>query len=177
MIYPLGEYSVFPTVMGWAAMAVTRDGVYAFVLPVSDREQAEEEILARIKHSRNPFIPELAHNSLLETEEKIQKYFQGSVLEIGLPIDWSWATPFQKRVLEAVTLIPSGAVMTYGEVARLIGSPGSARAVGGALAANLMPLIIPCHRVVGAKGKLGGFTGAELAMKAALIEMERGSGD
>ena len=175
MIKRSGKYTVFPTLMGWAALAATDDGVYALVLPRPSREQAEEEILSRVKFSRNPFIPELAGNCFAEAEGKLQKYFQGSVLASGLAIDWSWATVFQKRVLETVRLIPPGSVMTYGEVAQLACLPGSARAVGGALAANLVPIIIPCHRVVGANGKLGGFTGAEIAMKAALIEMERGT--
>ncbi|MGE5392327.1 MAG: MGMT family protein [Candidatus Saccharibacteria bacterium] len=74
-------------------------------------------------------------------------------------IDWSKYTPFQKKVLQAICRIPKGKVWTYKQVAEKIGSPGAARAVGGALAANQDAPTVPCHRVVASDGSLGGYSG------------------
>ncbi len=79
-------------------------------------------------------------------------------------------SPFQLAVWRAISRIPSGQVRTYGEIARQIGRPRAARAVGGACGANPVPFVIPCHRVVGSQG-LGGFTGG-LGVKVALLKKE-----
>lgn len=86
-----------------------------------------------------------------------------------LPEDLS---PFRRDALETVARIPWGETLCYGEVAALAGHPGAARAVGGAMAANPLPLVIPCHRVLAAGGRLGGFTGG-LDIKRALLAHER----
>ena len=80
-------------------------------------------------------------------------------------------TPFLASVYAIVAAIPAGRVMTYGEVAAAVGSPGAARAVGRAMATNPFPVVIPCHRVVASNGGLGGFAGG-LEMKAKMLEME-----
>lgn len=88
-------------------------------------------------------------------------------------LDLSHLTPFQQRVLKIVAEIPRGECLTYGQVARQAGSPGAARAVGAALRANPFPILIPCHRVIGAGGKLTGFTApGGLASKKRMLEME-----
>lgn len=74
-------------------------------------------------------------------------------------VDLADLTPFQQRALRATAAIPRGEVRTYGEIAAAIGAPGAARAVGSALAGNPVPLIIPCHRVVRADGRLGNYSG------------------
>ena len=80
-------------------------------------------------------------------------------------------TPFQRSVWEGIRSIPRGATISYAELARRIGRPGASRAVGQAVGANPIPLLIPCHRVVGANGGLGGFGGG-LPMKRALLRQE-----
>lgn len=92
-----------------------------------------------------------------------------------IPVDLSAVSPFQRRALEAIRAIPPGSTMTYGEVARRIGeAPAAARAVGGAMAANPIPLVVPCHRVVPADGapfrNYSGFGG--VATKRALLRLE-----
>jgi O-6-methylguanine DNA methyltransferase len=79
-------------------------------------------------------------------------------------------TPFQRKVLKAISKIPPGDTMTYGDVAKAAGKPGAARAVGNVMAMNPIPLILPCHRVVAANG-LGGFTGG-LDVKRKLLRLE-----
>jgi methylated-DNA-[protein]-cysteine S-methyltransferase len=109
-----------------------------------------------------------------ESTQQISEYLSGRRNEFELPIDWSGMTPFQAQVLECVLAIPRGETRTYGEIARLIGKPGAARAVGRANATNPMPLVIPCHRLVGSDGNLRGF-GAPggIQTKRWLLELER----
>jgi len=90
-------------------------------------------------------------------------------------LDWSPLTPFQRRVLEAVAVIPSGTQMTYGQIARRIGKPAAARAVGAAVGGNPWPVLVPCHRVIGAGGKLTGFSApGGIETKRKMLELEAG---
>lgn len=105
--------------------------------------------------------------------EQIQAYLAGERRDFDLDIDWSMLSAFQRRALRATLAIPYGQTKTYAEIAREIGSPGAARAVGRAGATNPMPLVIPCHRVIGSDGKLHGYGGhGGLATKASLLAME-----
>ncbi len=90
-----------------------------------------------------------------------------------IPVDLTGLTRFQQAVLEATRTIPPGQTATYGEIARWVGRPRAARAVGQALRRNPVPLLIPCHRVVGSGGHLGGYGGAEgLSVKIHLLRHE-----
>ena len=83
-------------------------------------------------------------------------------------------SPFQRRVIDACRAISRGETRTYGELARVAGSPGAARAVGSVMATNRVPLIVPCHRVVAANGGLGGFSAPQgIAMKKRLLRLEQ----
>jgi O-6-methylguanine DNA methyltransferase len=105
--------------------------------------------------------------------DEIAEYLAGKRKAFDLPIDWSVLTPFQSKALHATLEIPYGEVRTYGEIAQGLGKPGAARAVGRAEATNPMPLVLPCHRVLGADGKLHGYgTGNGLETKAWLIKLE-----
>ncbi|MCI0520446.1 MAG: methylated-DNA--[protein]-cysteine S-methyltransferase [Chloroflexi bacterium] len=108
-----------------------------------------------------------------QAAEQMAAYLQGRLREFTLPVDWSGMGPFQRQALQATLAIPYGATRTYAQVAAQIGRPRAARAVGRAEATNPMPLVIPCHRVVGADGKLHGY-GAPggIKTKAWLLEME-----
>lgn len=105
--------------------------------------------------------------------QEISEYLHGERELFEIPIDWSVLTPFQERALHATYDIPYGQVATYGEIARQLGNPRAARAVGRAEATNPMPLVIPCHRVIGADGALHGYGAGEgLETKAWLLELE-----
>ena len=107
---------------------------------------------------------------LARAAEQLGEYFAGARRDFDLPLDPA-GTPFQRRVWTEMTRIPFGATESYGALARKAGSV--ARAVGGACGANPIPIVIPCHRVVGEGGALGGFSGgAGVATKLALLELE-----
>jgi methylated-DNA-[protein]-cysteine S-methyltransferase len=94
-----------------------------------------------------------------------------------VPLDWDGVTPFQRRVYEAAREIPAGETRTYGELARRLGSPGGARAVGQALGRNPFVLVVPCHRVLASNGSLGGFSAHGGARtKRMLLDIEAGTG-
>ncbi|MGI5878616.1 MAG: methylated-DNA--[protein]-cysteine S-methyltransferase [Christensenellales bacterium] len=111
------------------------------------------------------------------TEEQLAAYFAGALRIFSLPLSLT-GSPFSLRVWHACLEIPYGQTLTYGELARRIGAPGAARAVGGALHRNPAPILIPCHRVVGAGGALTGFAGG-VGIKERLLRLERSvlSGD
>jgi methylated-DNA-[protein]-cysteine S-methyltransferase len=105
--------------------------------------------------------------------QEISEYLHGERQIFEMPIDWSVLTPFQVRALHATYEIPYGQVATYGEIAQQLGNPRSARAVGRAEATNPMPLVIPCHRVIGTDGGLHGYGAGEgIATKAWLLKLE-----
>jgi methylated-DNA-[protein]-cysteine S-methyltransferase len=105
---------------------------------------------------------------------QIGEYLLGQRKAFTLPIDWSTLRPFQREVLQATCAIPYGETRTYREIAGQIGRPRATRAVGRAEATNPMPLVIPCHRVIGTDGKLHGYGGgAGLPTKEWLLKMEK----
>ena len=102
----------------------------------------------------------------------LARYFSGQTVNFDdYEVDLTGFTDFQRRVYEETRAIPPGEVRTYGEIARAIGNPEASRAVGNALGRNPACIVIPCHRVVGANGELGGFTGG-LRWKRALLRLE-----
>jgi methylated-DNA-[protein]-cysteine S-methyltransferase len=107
---------------------------------------------------------------------QIMEYLSGERRHFDLPIDWSLMTPFQSQALHLTFGIPYGETTTYREIAARLGNPRAARAVGRAQATNPMPLVIPCHRVLGTDGKLHGYGAANgLETKAWLLKLESAS--
>ena len=107
---------------------------------------------------------------LMEAARQLQAYFAGRLREFQLPLDID-GTGFQKRVWGQLAAIPYGETRSYRQIAQALGSPGAVRAVGAANGANPVPIVVPCHRVIGAKGKLVGYGGG-LALKKRLLELE-----
>src|SRR3990170_852540 len=106
---------------------------------------------------------------------QIAEYLQGERQVFDLPIDWSVLTHLQEQALRATYAIPYGQTTTYGAIAHTLGKPRAARAVGRAEATNPMPLVIPCHRVLGSDGGLHGYgAGRGLETKEWLLRLERG---
>lgn len=102
--------------------------------------------------------------------DQLQEYFAGDRTTFDLELDPA-GTRFQQRVWRSLTDIPYGEVCGYGDIARRIGKPGAARAVGQANGANPIPIVIPCHRVISSDGSIGGYTGG-LQIKQTLLALE-----
>ena len=108
---------------------------------------------------------------LAEAARQLSEYFAGNLRDFSLPLS-ARGTPFRRRVWEAMQAIPYGETRSYGDLARALDS--APRAIGGACGANPIPLVIPCHRVVGAGGALGGFSGGDgCDTKRQLLALER----
>jgi methylated-DNA-[protein]-cysteine S-methyltransferase len=111
------------------------------------------------------------HPILLETELQLQQYFQGNRKSFSLQL-YLIGTKFQLNVWHALLAIPFGETRSYGQLARQLGNPNAMRAVGAANGRNPIPIIVPCHRVIGASGDLVGFGGG-LHIKSQLLALER----
>ncbi|MBN2225468.1 MAG: methylated-DNA--[protein]-cysteine S-methyltransferase [Deltaproteobacteria bacterium] len=161
-------YAVFETDRGWVGLAATPDGLIRSVLPVSQRESAE----------RNLIIPETAFNRLTRPPDEavrlLSAYYRGEPVDLSaVVLDLTGCSPFDRRVYAVLIDVGRGTVITYGEAARRVGSPGAARAVGGAMSRNPLPPFIPCHRVVGGDGRMVGFsTEGGVALKRLLLQIE-----
>jgi len=112
-----------------------------------------------------------ANPLLIETARQLREYFAGASTGFHLPLDWA-GTDFQKRVWRELLEIPCGETRTYAQIAAAVGSPKAVRAVGAANGANPIPIVAPCHRVIGSSGKLVGYGGG-LDLKRRLLELER----
>ncbi len=105
--------------------------------------------------------------------EQLREYLEGKRREFTFPIHWDIFRPFQREALQAVCKVPYGETRTYSEIAAEIHRPQAYRAVGRANATNPMPIVIPCHRLIGADGKLHGYGGGEgLKTKEWLLKLE-----
>jgi methylated-DNA-[protein]-cysteine S-methyltransferase len=152
---------------GWICLAVTARGLWRLSM-LADPAEFEEEYGPRqgaAQAAEAYLASEAAH--------QIDTYLTRQRRCFDLPIDWEGMRSFQRRVLEVTAGVPFGQVLTYADVAKRIGQPAATRAVGAALGANPVAIVIPCHRVVGSDRTLHGF-GAPggVKTKAWLLSME-----
>jgi methylated-DNA-[protein]-cysteine S-methyltransferase len=159
-------YTVFETKMGWIGILASKAGLIAVTLPQKTKQQAVDSLGEQTKQAT--LSPEL----FSELEKRFQEYYSGKKIAVLDKLDFSNTTPFQKQVWEATRLIPYGETRSYGWVAKQIGKPHAARAVGQALGKNPFLVVVPCHRVIASDGSLGGFGGG-LEMKKTLLELEK----
>ncbi|MCP4583324.1 MAG: methylated-DNA--[protein]-cysteine S-methyltransferase [candidate division Zixibacteria bacterium] len=131
-------------------------------------------LAAVLEHGVNHGLPRIENSPKTKVVKKqLIEYFQGKRKIFDLELDLDYMPPFKFKALQAAFRIPHGQVITYGDLAEMAGSPKAARAAGQAMATNPIPLIIPCHRVVGSNGRLTGFGllgGVEI--KKRLLQME-----
>jgi methylated-DNA-[protein]-cysteine S-methyltransferase len=124
-----------------------------------------------LRLDREPAGEPASDNTLIdEAVRQMRAYFAGRLRVFDLPLD-PQGTPFQKRVWRELELIPFGEIRTYSQVAQSIGAPRAVRAVGAANGANPLPIVVPCHRVIGSSGKLVGYGGG-LPLKQRLLGLE-----
>jgi len=153
--------------MGAAASA---RGVRAIILPKASRRAAEAALQGEAPSSNGRSSPRAA-TVLREARAQLEGFIQGTRRQLDFPVDLSDGTAFQRRVWRTILRIPYGRVRSYKWVAARVGGKEYARAVGLALGANPLPLIVPCHRIVATDSSLGGFSGG-LRTKRRLLRLE-----
>lgn len=165
------DYHLFETAAGFAALGWSDAGVSALRLPAASAEEAARALIRRCPAAlRTEPTPRVG-----EVVDAVIRYFSGERIDFAAtPIDLGEQQPFFERVYAHVRKLGWGETTTYGAVAKALGvGPEFARDVGQAMANNPVPLIVPCHRVTGAGGKIGGFSAPGGSMsKARMLESE-----
>jgi methylated-DNA-[protein]-cysteine S-methyltransferase len=163
-------YTTADSPFGPLLLAATGHGLVRVGLPNQD----EDELLQELASLVSPRV--LAAPARLDAVRfELDRYFDGSLREFDLPLDWQLSKAFRRRALRVVDRIPYGQTRSYTQVATSAGNERAARAAGTACGSNPIPIVVPCHRVLRGSGDLGGYGGG-LPMKRALLEFERAEG-
>jgi methylated-DNA-[protein]-cysteine S-methyltransferase len=165
------QYHIFQTAAGFCGIAWNGVGITSFRLPSRTAEAAGHSLLRRLPGAE----PGTPPPQIAQVVAAAQRYFEGEEIDFsGVPLDLVGQEDFFTRVYAAVRQVGWGDTTTYGAVARELGAgPEAARDVGQAMARNPVPLIIPCHRVLAAGGKVGGFSApGGSSAKQRMLELE-----
>jgi methylated-DNA-[protein]-cysteine S-methyltransferase len=162
------SYAFVDSPVGTMIAAGTERGLAC--LGYEDLHGGADPLLERIAAEISPRVL-LAPAKLDRVRRELDEYFAGTRQDFDLELDLTLARPFARKILAATARIPFGSTSTYGAVAAEAGSPGAARAAGGALGSNPIPIVVPCHRVLARNGTLHGYTGG-LHRKQQLLELE-----
>ena len=162
----------FDTAIGYCGLAWDGNNILGFQFPEATKQLTEEKIQSRYPDLNGNTTPSRLIAGLCRD---VVSHVEGRARDFtSTSIDIPTLTPFSKRVYDFTRTIPVGKTISYGELAKKIGSPNSSRAVGRALGANPIPLIVPCHRVIAANGALTGFSATGgVDLKRYLLEIER----
>jgi methylated-DNA-[protein]-cysteine S-methyltransferase len=158
-------YDLVDTPVGELLVAATDHGLCRIVYDASAEQEVERLARAfgvRVLRSAKPIDG---------ARRELDEYFEGKRRGFDLPLDVAMLADFNRRVLRELTRVPYGHVVTYGELAARAARPRAARAVGTVMNRNPLPIVLPCHRVIGANGKLVGYGGG-LERKEALLRLE-----
>jgi methylated-DNA-[protein]-cysteine S-methyltransferase len=161
-------YALVDSPVGALVAAVTPHGLVR--LAYEDFNGGVDVVLESLAAKLSPRILE-APARLDAVRRELEEYFAGRREAFDFPIDWTLYSDFGRRVLQATAAIPFGHTATYGQVAAQAGNAKASRAAGRALGANPIPIVVPCHRVVGTSGRLTGYTGG-MHRKEALLRLE-----
>ncbi|MFE9406137.1 methylated-DNA--[protein]-cysteine S-methyltransferase [Streptomyces sp. NPDC006530] len=167
------EWAVVRSDIGPLLLAATGQGLVNVVFHADEpvRDRAVRTLAARFATEPTSAVPG-GPGLLEEPIRQIEAYFDGTLREFTLPLDWSLSSGFNRQVLrELASGVPYGTVVGYGDLAGRVGQPGAAQAVGAAMGSNPLPVVVPCHRVVESRGGLGGFGGG-LETKRHLLALE-----
>jgi len=187
--------AVFVTPLGWVGVAASERGICMVVLPKKNKKEVEQEFAEFSNEGgecRNSNYPrslfftgrDLGVSPLAKGGERVvdrilakalkllKRYFSGARVSFDLPLDMRYYTAFQQAVWKATAEISHGETQSYAWIAKRVKNPKATRAVGQAMGANPIPIIVPCHRVISSAGKLGGFS-AGVGMKKKLLELEK----
>lgn len=158
---------VFPTPWGWMGISESRKGIDAIVLPKGSKKAAQAELQALTREA--DLMP--SSGRLDAAKNQMMDYLSGRRNSFDLPLDLSKGTAFQRQVWRTLQRVPYGKLRSYQWVATRVGGRRYARAVGNAVGANPLPIVIPCHRIVAQDSSLGGFSGG-LPTKRRLLTLE-----
>jgi methylated-DNA-[protein]-cysteine S-methyltransferase len=155
------------TRLGWIGLVLSANGLCATTLPRRSRDEALRDV------SEMGALEPASEAEAGDLPRRLRAFAEGERVDLAADIDWSGIAGFRRAVMEETMRIPAGETRTYGWLARKVGRPRAARAVGRVMATNPFPIVVPCHRVVGSDGSLRGY-GAGLDVKAALLRLEGG---
>ncbi|MGH6846902.1 MAG: methylated-DNA--[protein]-cysteine S-methyltransferase [Methylocella sp.] len=163
-------FTLFDTAIGRCAIAWGARGIACVQLPEADEPTARARMLQRFPRAREA----APSSAVFHAQEAIAGFLRGEPGDLSsVLLDTDLVPPFHRRIYEAARSIPRGATMTYGALAEQAGVAGSARAVGQALARNPFAIVVPCHRVVAAGGRIGGFSAnGGIATKLRILAIE-----
>lgn len=162
------RYGIVQTAWGYVGLACGGEVLCRLVLPGASEAAVERELLATLEGAvrDDGVLPEL--------QDGLRRYFAGERAAFECEVDVSWAGEFSRAALGMCVALKPAQTVSYGRLARRVGRPNAARAVGQVMRSNRVPLVIPCHRVVGAGGALVGYSGSGgVEFKARLLEHER----
>jgi methylated-DNA-[protein]-cysteine S-methyltransferase len=160
-----GRFYLVETKLGWIGLVLSAKGLRATTLPRASRDDALREVaeMGALEPASGAEAGDIAR--------RVKALAEGKRADLAGVIDWDSVGGFRRAVLEETLRIPAGETRTYGWLAEKVGRPRAARAVGRVMATNPLPIVVPCHRVIGSDGSLRGY-GAGLPMKEALLRAE-----
>lgn len=167
-------FTLFDTEIGRCGIAWSEGGIVGVELPEGGDLAMRARMLRRFPGAREASPPDEVRRAIAG----IVALLRGEASDLErVTLDMDGIPPFERSVYEAARAIPPGATLSYGDIATRLGAPGVARDVGQALGRNPFPIVVPCHRVVAAGGKLGGFSArGGAATKRRLLTVERAKG-
>lgn len=167
------NFALFDTPIGFCGLIWSAEGIVGLQLPESTAENTRTRVRRRWPEAKETPPP----HGVQRVIDRVQALLKGKAVELSdIPLDLEAVPAFHRRVYEIARTIPPGRTMTYGEIARRLDAPHESREVGQALGRNPIAIIVPCHRVLGADGKMGGFSATGgVATKRRILEIERAS--
>ena len=164
------SFTLFDTAIGRCGIAWGPRGIAGVQLPEAARGETRARLRRRFPEAREAAPPSEVQRAI----DAIAALLRGEASDLsGIALDMDGVPPFHRRVYEVARTIPPGATLSYGDIAARLGAPGSARAVGQALGRNPFAIVVPCHRVLAAGGKAGGFSAnGGVATKLRLLSIE-----
>ncbi len=163
-------FDILDTSWGWVGVIGSATGIRRTTLPMATPTEALADLGPEAGRA------EERPNAFQEFRQQLEGYLRGERVEWDVALDLSGVSDFYQRAWAACRSIPAGETRSYGWLAAEAGSPGASRAAGQAMARNRIPLVIPCHRVIGSDGRLHGFGGAGLPLKARLLALDHDGG-
>jgi methylated-DNA-[protein]-cysteine S-methyltransferase len=154
------QYHLFDTAIGICGIGWNERGVLRFQLPDTETGQTEKKLMARVPHGRDAQCTDQLPEPIRDAVAQLLRYFAGAQPDFsGIAVDLGQVGEFRRNIYEQLRKVGWGTTVTYGDLAKRIGAgPEAAREVGQAMGSNPVPVIIPCHRVLAAGNRIGGFS-------------------